>query len=159
MAFPKIFFCSSSHPRHQRSVLREIVASGNIWLIKPNVDELSQVLGEQVKDTAGSVAKAGRKLFDKVEIVLISRGRKGAIVVTKKGAWHGRCAGRRKVLSTVGCGDYLLAGFLKGLEDSSNTAVALRTAIKAATAKAWGWTETTPWPKVQRQIQVQLRRI
>jgi len=88
---------------------------------------------------------------------LISRGKKGSVVVTKKGTWQGRCAGRRRVVSTVGCGDYLLAGFLKGLKDKSDPGFALETAIKAATARAWGWAEEMAWEDAEKSIDVSLR--
>jgi 1-phosphofructokinase family hexose kinase len=136
--------------------LKEIVDTGSVWMIKPNVEELRELLGEQFKDGPVSLAKAGRKLLDKVEIVLISRGAKGGVLVTKDGAWQGRCTGRAKVLSTVGCGDFMLAGFLK---DGSNTSAALKTAIKVATARAWDWTEKMSWVVVNNRIQVQVGRI
>jgi len=139
--------------------LKEIVDTGSAWLIKPNVEELRELLGEQVKDGPVSLAKAGRKLLDKVEIVLISRGAKGGVVVTKNGAWQCRCAGRAKVFSSVGCGDFLLAGLLKALEDGSGTDLALKTAIKVATARAWGWTEKMSWLDVKSRIHVQVGRI
>jgi fructose-1-phosphate kinase PfkB-like protein len=139
--------------------LKELVDTGSAWLIKPNVEELRELLGEQIKDGPVSLAKAGRKLLDKVEIVLISRGAKGGVVVTKEGAWQGRCAGRKKVFSTVGCGDFLLAGFLKALEDGSGTDSALKTAIKVATARAWGWTEKKTWPQALQEIEVAVERV
>lgn len=145
--------------------LREIVNSGpanpscRIWLIKPNVEELCELLGEQIEDRPAGLAKAGRKLLDKVEIILISRGKKGSVVVTKKGTWQGRCVGRGRVLSTVGCGDFLLAGFLKGLKDKSDVGFALGTAIKIATAKAWGWTEGKSWSRTLREIKVAVERV
>ena len=136
--------------------LKEIVDTGSVWMIKPNVDEFRELLGEQVKDGPFSLAKAGRKLLDKVEIVLISRGAKGGVVITKDGAWQSRCTGRTKVFSTVGCGDFLLAGFLK---DNSVMDVALKTAIKVATARAWGWTEKKSWPIAQSNIHIYFERI
>ena len=140
--------------------LRRIVDAGGLWLIKPNVDELAELLGEQLRDIPAGLAKAGRKLLDKADIVLISRGGKGAVVVTKTGSQQGRCiTRRRKILSTVGCGDYLLAGFLKGLKNSSSPALALKTAIKVASARAWGWTEQMSWPQAARQIKVKIDRI
>ena len=149
----KIVLDSSGRP------LKEIVDTGSVWLIKPNVEELCELLGEQVKDGPVSLAKAGRKLLDKVGIVLISRGAKGGVVVTKDGAWQGRCNGRAKVFSTVGCGDFLLAGFLKALEDGSGMGAALKTAIKVATARAGDWTEKMSWLDVQSRIHVQVGRI
>jgi 1-phosphofructokinase len=139
--------------------LKEIIDTGSVWLIKPNVEELCELLGERVKDGPVSLAKAGRRLLDTVEIVLISRGAKGAVVVTKDDAWQGRCTGRAEVFSTVGCGDFLLAGFLKAFNDGSNTGDALKTAIKVATARAWGQTEKMDWMNVQNKIQVQVKRI
>jgi 1-phosphofructokinase family hexose kinase len=139
--------------------LKKLVRSGLCWLIKPNVEELRELLGERVADNHIGLAKAGWKLLDKVEIVLISRGEKGAIVVTRKGAWRCRAKGRRKVLSTVGCGDYLLAGFLKGLKSGAGADYALQTAVQAATAKAWGWMERLTWQQVRRKIGVDIRRI
>jgi 1-phosphofructokinase len=139
--------------------LKEVIDTGSVWLIKPNVEELRELLNERVKDGPVSLAKTGRRLLDKVEIVLISRGAKGAVVVTKNGAWQGQCTGHAEVFSTVGCGDFLLAGFLKAFNDGSNTGGALKTAIKVATARAWGWTEKTDWINVQSRIQVQVGRI
>jgi len=149
----KVVLDTSGHP------LKEIVDTGSVWLIKPNVEELRELLGEKVKDGPVSLAKAGRMLLDKVDIVLISRGAKGVVVVTKDGAWQGRCAGRAKVLSTVGCGDFLLAGFLKGLKDGTAMENALKTAIKVATARAWGWAVQKSWPDAQSGINVKVVKI
>jgi 1-phosphofructokinase len=138
--------------------LRRLVDTGAVWLIKPNISELCELLGREIKDSSASLAAAGQKLLDKVEIVLISRGSKGAIVVTKDGAWQGRCVSRGKVLSTVGCGDYLLAGFLKDFRDKSDPCIALKTAIKVATAKARGWTENKSSARILREIEVTVER-
>jgi 1-phosphofructokinase len=139
--------------------LKRILETGAVWLIKPNVDELRELLGEQLTDSPAGLVRAGRKLLDKVEVVVISRGRKGGVVVTKKGAWQGRCIGRGRVLSTVGCGDFLLAGFLKGIKDKSDAGSGLGTAIKAATARAWGWTEGKSWSRVLREIKAGVERV
>ena len=139
--------------------LKRILETGAVWMIKPNVEELRELLGGQVTDSPAGLVGAGRKLLDRVEIVLISRGKKGAVVVTNKGAWQGRCVGRSRVLSTVGCGDFLLAGFLKGLKDKSDADSALGTAIKVATARAWGRTEGKSWSQALREIKVAVERI
>lgn len=139
--------------------LKRILETGAAWMIKPNVEELRELLCGQVTDSPACLVKAGRKLLDKVEVVLISRGKKGAIVVTKEGAWRGRCIGRSRVLSTVGCGDFLLAGFLKGLKDKSDAGSALVTAIKVATAKAWGRTEGKSWSSALREIKAAVERV
>lgn len=139
--------------------LKGIFEAGLAWSINPNVEELRGLLGVRVRDNPVSLAKAGRRLLSRVEAVLISRGEKGSVLVTKEGAWQGTCTGRAKVLSTVGCGDYLLAGFLKGLRDGSDPGSALETAIQVATARAWGWTERKEWPQARRNIRVKIEQI
>ena len=137
--------------------LSKIVNQGRIWLIKPNVAELSELVDREVKNTLTSIVTAAYELLDRVEIILISRGRAGAVVVTRNRTWHSRLSGTPKnTLSTVGCGDYLLAGFLKGLKDNSDIPAALETAIKTATAKAWSQTDTKSWPQTQRQIKIKV---
>ena len=139
--------------------LRRVVETGCIWLIKPNVQELRQLLDRGIAERPAALVKAAEKLLHKVEAILISRGKKGAILVSKDSAWQARCIARRKTLSTVGCGDYLLAGFLKGLKDKSDAGSGLGTAIKAATARAWGWTEGKSWSRVLREIKAGVERV
>ena len=139
--------------------LDRIVRGGLVWLIKPNVEELRALLGVRVRDDPVSLAAARRGLLDKVGLVLIRRGQKGAVLVTRVGAWQGRVAGCGKVLSTVGCGDYLLAGFIKGLTDGADMAAALQLAVQVATAHAWGWTETQGWLPVKRRIRVAVEQV
>ena len=139
--------------------LREIVDTGWVWLIKPNVRELGELLGENVEDNSAALLRAGRRLLEKVDVVLISRGRKGAVLVMRQSAWQGRCRGYRKTRSTVGCGDYLLAGFLKALCENCRPELALKSALKVAAARAWGWDERKTWPQAQKQIAVGVTRI
>jgi hypothetical protein len=48
---------------------------------------------------------------------------------------------------------------LNSINNSSDTDVALKTAIKVATARAWGWTENMSWLDVQNRIKVHIERI
>ena len=142
------------------SILRRIVSNGNIWLIKPNVSELRSLLDRNVADRPISLAKAGRQLLSKVRNVLISRGNKGAILVTEDGALTARCRNqRRKVHCTVGCGDALLAGFLHGLASGNSRRLALRTAVQVATAKAWGLTDSLTWSQARKSIKVDVQSV
>jgi 1-phosphofructokinase family hexose kinase len=134
--------------------LEVLVAAGLPWLIAPNVEELGGLLGTGVSDTPARLAAAGQGLLDKVEIVLISRGKKGAMVVTKEGVWTGQCTSKGRVLETVGCGDYLLAGFLAGIAEARPVRVALEQAVKVATARAWGWTESKTWRQTKGRVSV-----
>ena len=135
-------------------VLQRLVEAGLPWLIAPNVEELRELLDSEFEDTPAGLAEAGRTLLDRIDMVLISRGANGAVIVTKNGAWTGRCRTQGKVLSTVGCGDYLLAGFLAGFRETADPRAALVMALKTATAHAWGWTETASCSQVERRIEI-----
>jgi 1-phosphofructokinase len=139
--------------------LAGIVEAGVADLISPNVEELSELLHRQVADTPAQLVAAGRSLLGKVEMVLVSRGEKGAVIVTSKGAWAGRSTTRHTALSTVGCGDYLLAGLLAALADGRGPSAALATALKVAAARAWGWTETRDWPQAHRDVLVSVKPV
>ena len=140
-------------------VLKEIVDAGLAWLVAPNVEELRELIGSEVEDAPAALVEAGRTLLDRGGMVLVSRGEHGALLVTQAGIWTGRATDRRPVLSTVGCGDYLLAGFLAGLAKTSDPPAALAHGLKAATARAWGWTETRTWPQVDKEMAVAVESV
>ncbi len=137
-------------------VLERLVEAKLPWLIAPNVEELGGLLGSRVPDTPAKLVRAGRSLLEKTEVVLVSRGGKGALLVTKREVWSGRATTRGRVLQTVGCGDYLLAGFLAGYRQSRNLRTALASALKAATARAYGWTHTRTWTEVAHKMAVRI---
>jgi 1-phosphofructokinase len=134
--------------------LRSIVGAGLTWLISPNVEELRELLQSDIEDTPVELARAGRSLLDGMDMVLISRGEHGALIVANHGAWTGHCETPGTVLSTVGCGDYLLAGFLAGLRETGGPCAALVRGLKAATARAWGWTDGESWARADKEIAV-----
>ncbi|MCF7974545.1 MAG: hypothetical protein K9N55_12060 [Phycisphaerae bacterium] len=137
-------------------VFQSLVQAGLPWLIKPNVAELGELLGTAIPNRTSSLIKAARTLCDQVPVILISRGRRGAVLVTRDHAWQGHSVDRRKVVSTVGCGDYLLAGFLYGLTKSTRPQTALAAAVKCATARAWGWSQEQTWTAARKKIRVQV---
>ncbi|MHC4478520.1 MAG: 1-phosphofructokinase family hexose kinase [Planctomycetota bacterium] len=139
------------------TALEEIVRLGNIWLIKPNVEELRQLLGEQVADKTSAIVQAARRLCDKVQTIVVSRGPRGAAVLTRDTALQGRVAsGSGKAANTVGCGDYLLAGLLASVADGNDLSVALAKAVKVAAARAYGLTETTTWLEADGRIEARV---
>ncbi len=141
------------------AALQGIVKAGLPWLISPNVEELRGLLGSEVEDTPADLAQAGSTLLNGMDMVLISRGAAGALVVARGGTWTGRATSQAAVLSTVGCGDYLLAGFLAGVQETGDACAALVQGLKAATARAWGWTETESWARAQKEIAVATERV
>jgi 1-phosphofructokinase family hexose kinase len=139
--------------------LKKLTESGYVSMVTPNVEELRDLLRSNIPDTPTALAKAGRVLFRNVNAALISRGKNGALLVTMDGIWAGKAVLKgRKIISTVGCGDYLLAGYLYGIRKSKNYSRALDFALKSATARAMGITETTTFENTARQIKTQIRR-
>jgi 1-phosphofructokinase len=136
-----------------------VVGAGLASVISPNVEELCGLLGREVTNAPAKLAAAARPLLERVGTILISRGAEGAVIVTEDGAWTGRSRCRREALSTVGCGDYLLAGLLAGLQDTGDPRSALATGLKVAAARAWGWTETRAWPQANSEIDVSIKAL
>jgi 1-phosphofructokinase len=80
-------------------------------LVKPNRDELEEVVGWSI-ETFDQALAAARILIDRgAGRVLASFGSAGALLVDGRSALHG-VAYSDQVQSTVGAGDALLAGFL-----------------------------------------------
>jgi len=86
-------------------------------LVKPNADELAAAVGRAVT-TVGDVVDAAQELRARgAKAVLASLGGDGAVLVTAAGVVHGT-APVEKVVSTVGAGDALLAGYLSAADDN-----------------------------------------
>ncbi len=115
--------------------LREAIKC-KLWLIKPNVEELCQLLGTAVEDTPEALCKSAQPLLTNIEQILISRGSKGAVLVTRNGNWMGNVPTQRPPVRTVGCGDHLLAGFIAERIAGRDLEQALRMALAVATARA-----------------------
>ena len=52
----------------------------------------------------------------------------------------------RKIVNTVASGDFLLAGFLKGIGEKRDSRQALTWAIQSATSRCLGWDSQRQWP-------------
>jgi 1-phosphofructokinase len=92
---------------------RQAVAAGP-WLIKPNVDELREYVGERL-DTTEAILKVARSLIERYKIatVVVSMGKDGAIFV-EGGETVWAVPPPVEVKSTVGAGDAMVAGIVAG---------------------------------------------
>ncbi len=100
-------------------------------LIKPNHEELEEVVGRLLA-TLGDVVEAARELVgDGIGTVIVSLGSDGAILVSADDVAHA-IATIEAPLSTVGAGDCLLAGVLNALSQGGTAAQALAAGV------AWG---------------------
>jgi 6-phosphofructokinase 2 len=105
-----------------------------VYLIKPNINELAELMGMPL-DTDPARIAACRKLIGsaRAEVVALTLGEDGAMLVTKDSAWRARPM-KIEVVSAVGAGDSFLGGLIatlakgKGLEDAFRVAVAAASA-------------------------------
>lgn len=107
-----------------------------LWLVKPNLTELSELTGRTIETVADQL-DAARGLAATVETVLLTRGAEGAYLVVDGNAYHGRAAlDPARVVSTVGCGDALLAAYVAGAVRGLEPTAAFRDALACASASA-----------------------
>lgn len=111
-------------------------ATQDLWLIKPNREELAELLDRPVRDEA-SLLEAGRELNQRFPIVLVTAGAEGAYAFQKGHIWRATLTlPPDSIRSTVGCGDTFLAGFLaahqRGLPMADSLADATATAAASA---------------------------
>lgn len=134
---------------------RQIVDTGGVWLISPNIDELAELAGGSVDDSTDEIIDASRSLLNRVEILLVSRGKRGAMVITERASYTCTLTGPlRPAICEVACGDHLLAGFLAGLrEHPHSVGDALEKGVKLATAHAWGLTRTQTKEEIENMVQ------
>lgn len=105
-----------------------------VCLVKPNQNELSELVGAPLGTDAERVA-ACRKLIDdkRTEMVALTLGEDGSMLVTKDGAWRAEPM-KIEVVSAVGAGDSFLGGLVAGLAKNLRLDEAFRLAVAAGTA-------------------------
>ncbi len=129
----------------EKGIMTVVDATGNLlmnvleygpFLIKPNNDELSEMLGEHF-ETTEEIARGAKELRKKgARNVLISRGSKGAVLVTEDDEVLTADAIRCDAVNTVGAGDSMVAGFLAGYIKTKDYSHALKLGIAAGAATA-----------------------
>lgn len=105
------------------------------WFVKPNRTELEEFAGRRAPDEA-AMLELGAALQSRAAEVVISCGPAGAFLLAAGGAWRGQPAAPPGVVSTVGCGDALVAGFVAARIGGADPPAALRRGLAVATAAA-----------------------
>lgn len=101
-------------------------------LVKPNRDELAELLGVEL-GTLREVRDAAYRLVDAgIETVLVSMGRDGALLVRADVVAH--AGAPATPVSTVGAGDCTLAGFLHATVRGDDPVSALAEAVRWGSA-------------------------
>lgn len=105
-------------------------------MIKPNIDEIRALTGKKAADRA-ELLEAAKELHESgIEIVVISLGADGSMMVCDEGCFLAQVP-KVEAVNTVGCGDSMIAGFAAGLSRKLPMEETLRlaSAISAANAK------------------------
>lgn len=103
------------------------------FLIKPNLQELQATLGMELR-TLRSIRDAALIFIKKgVQNVVVSMGSMGAMYVSKEQTLFAPAL-RVEAKSTVGAGDAMVGGFLKGLDTEGDMASAFRYGVAAGAA-------------------------
>ncbi|MBF9237736.1 1-phosphofructokinase family hexose kinase [Hymenobacter sp. BT683] len=105
-----------------------------VYLLKPNLGELSRLAGVEALDTE-SAAEAARSIIEagKCEIVVVSLGPNGAYLVTREQEEHIPAPSVKK-RSTVGAGDSMVAGMVFALCEGRPVREAVRMGVACGSA-------------------------
>jgi len=129
--------------------LRSAVEVG-VFLIKPNLRELSEIVEEKLEDDE-AIKRAGEELVaaGKVEHVLVSLGAGGAILISAEGATELK-APTVPIRSKVGAGDSMVGGLVLALSRGESMAQAAHFGVVAGAAAVM-----TPGTQLCRQADVE----
>ncbi len=106
------------------------------WLIKPNIDELAEMLETEINSPEQAIEMKDA-IREYVSIAIITAGAEGALLITKEQIIRGKVTvDASEIKNTVGCGDAMLAGFLKGITDNNNLEDSFAYALAVATSAA-----------------------
>jgi 6-phosphofructokinase 2 len=102
-------------------------------VIKPNVHETEELLGEKLRDEAAIIQALRTLVTQGIEVVAISRGKDG-IIVANGGKILKVIPPQVEIRSTVGAGDSAVAGLVLKLSQGDGIEEACRLAVAAGTA-------------------------
>lgn len=127
-------------------------------LVKPNTDEIAQLLGRQVSSEEELLAAAKELKQSGISTVVISLGKEGALVVCDEGIYRGYPP-KIEAVNTVGCGDSMVAGFAVGMSRGLSMEESFRIALAVSAANAMnmetGNFEPTTYERLLPQARVE----
>ena len=109
------------------------------FLVKPNHEELSQLLGEQISPFDKDAVLSGAKMLKQkgARNVLVSLASQGALLLTEDDRVISREAPNGIVKNSVGSGDAMVAGFIAGYLDSQSLEDAFYMGLASGSATAF----------------------
>lgn len=107
------------------------------FLIKPNHHELGEIFSVDINSTQDVIRYAKKLQEIGAKNVLVSRAKDGATLIDENGNVISVTNAPGKIVSSVGCGDSMVAGFIAGYIESENYEKALRLGAVCANATAF----------------------
>ncbi|MGL4367727.1 MAG: 1-phosphofructokinase family hexose kinase [Brevinemataceae bacterium] len=112
--------------------LKEALKYPNIFLIKPNKDELVELSGQPIDSYQDAYRIASElKQAYQIENIIVSLGKDGACLLTKDNTYYAPAL-TGTLVSSVGAGDSLVAGFTAKYLETRNTELAFQFGIASA---------------------------
>lgn len=122
------------------------------FMIKPNHHELGEIFSTEIK-TLDDIKKYGKMLQDMgARNVLVSRGKDGAALLDENGNIHTMGNVPGKIISSVGCGDSMVAGFIAGYSKTKDYAYALKLGSACGNATAFS-TSLATREEIEKMLQ------
>lgn len=107
------------------------------WLIKPNREELEELVGRELSDQIQVVTAAEEMMLKGAQNVLVSMGGAGAVLCTADGQRLYLPTPSGRVIGTVGAGDSMVAGFIAGWLREGDMTRALQLGVACGSATAF----------------------
>lgn len=107
------------------------------FLVKPNHHELGDLFGVKA-ETDQEIEKYAKKLQEMgAKNVLVSRASKGAMLIDENGKAHSIGVAPGELVSSVGCGDSMVGGFIAGYIKEKDYSYALKLGSACGNATAF----------------------
>lgn len=113
--------------------LKATLAEGGVYLVKPSMGELEELFGSELDDKAAAEAATSIVRRGQAEMVAVSMGAQGAMLVTSHGTLR-KAAPRVKVRSAIGAGDSFLGAMIWALGENWAEEEAFELGIAAGAA-------------------------
>ncbi len=145
-SIPQTVYRDISERLSGKGVLTVVDATGELllnvleyrpFLIKPNHHELGELFGTEIRTVEDAVFYAGTLRDKGARNVLVSMSGEGAVLLSEDEQVYHLPAPKGELVSTVGSGDSMVAGFLAGWMVKRDYQHALKMGVAAGSATAF----------------------